>query len=650
MTHIKKFAMRKQRQLGIDKKLVIVTFFVSTALAFAIAGTSFYVDYRTQQENLDKQMLQVEDNYVVSLQNSLWMEDQKQLLTQAKGIFLLPWVDRLTIIDSSQSIIELGTPTKGQKITNTWDLTFQQGNKSFTLGQLKIETDLGPRYELLWQKFWVVLSLTFTQTLIVAASLIWITLRLITKPIANLSSAMADFDDGPTPSKLTPPKRMFGDEISLLIEDYNHCVEQLQDNYQKITDCKQKAEIANIKKSEFLANMSHEIRTPMNGIVGVAELLKETKPNEVQRNYVDILLTSSHTLLDIINDILDFSKIEAGHFELDPTEFDLKLLIQQQANEYSIRAKQKELFFDCNIDPAVPQKIEADSIRLKQVINNLIGNALKFTQRGYVELNLKMLESESGQQLQFEVKDTGVGIAKDKLGSIFNKFQQADSSITRQYGGTGLGLAISQKIVQMMGGTLEVTSEVNLGSSFYFSIPIVRAALGPSACTPPSPNLVEFPASSTTQMKKLAPKYTTGLKVLVVEDTRVNQQVIQVMLNLLGLEVDIAENGQEAWEYCQHNKVDAILMDCHMPVMDGYEATQKIRQLEGWAAYVPIIAVTANVIKEERERCFEIGMNGFLSKPIKPKEIEQALINYVPAYQSAQNKAKVANGAPASTK
>nr|WP_257713435.1 hypothetical protein [Vibrio neptunius] len=197
--------MRKQRQLGIDKKLVIVTFFVSTALAFAIAGTSFYVDYRTQQENLDKQMLQVEDNYVVSLQNSLWMEDQKQLLTQAKGIFLLPWVDRLTIIDSSQSIIELGTPTKGQKITNTWDLTYQQGNKSFTLGQLKIETDLGPRYELLWQKFWIVLSLTFTQTLIVAASLIWITLRLITKPIANLSSAMADFDDGPTPSKLTPP-------------------------------------------------------------------------------------------------------------------------------------------------------------------------------------------------------------------------------------------------------------------------------------------------------------------------------------------------------------------------------------------------------------------------------------------------------------
>ena len=390
--------------------------------------------------------------------------------------------------------------------------------------------------------------------------------------------------------------------------------------------------------------MSHEIRTPMNGIVGVAELLKETKPNEVQRNYVDILLTSSHTLLDIINDILDFSKIEAGHFELDPTKFDLKSLIQQQANEYSIRAKQQELFFDCNIDPAVPQEIEADSVRLKQVINNLIGNALKFTHRGYVELNIKLLENETGNQLQFEVKDTGIGIAKDKLDSIFDKFQQADGSTARQYGGTGLGLAISQKIVELMGGKLQVTSEVDLGSSFYFSIRIDTPSTAIGGLVQSSPNLVEFPASSGTQMKKLSPKYKTGLKVLVVEDTRVNQQVIQVMLNLLGLEVDIANNGVEALEYCQQNEVDAILMDCHMPVMDGYEATQKIRQLEGWAAYVPIIAVTANVIKEDRERCFEIGMNGFLSKPVKPKEIEEALIDYVPAYQSAQNRAKVANG------
>lgn len=207
-----------------------------------------------------------------------------------------------------------------------------------------------------------------------------------------------------------------------------------------------------------------------------------------------------------------------------------------------------------------------------------------------------------------------------------------------------MGLAISQKIVELMGGKLQVTSEVDLGSSFYFSIPIDTPSTAIGGIVQSSPNLVEFPASSGTQMKKLSPKYKTGLKVLVVEDTRVNQQVIQVMLNLLGLEVDIANNGVEALEYCQQNEVDAILMDCHMPVMDGYEATQKIRQLEGWAAYVPIIAVTANVIKEDRERCFEIGMNGFLSKPVKPKEIEEALIDYVPAYQSAQNRAKVANG------
>ncbi|KJY69468.1 histidine kinase [Vibrio coralliilyticus] len=636
--------MKKQRQLGIDKQLVIVTLLVSIVLAFVMAGVNFYVDYQAERNSLEKQMLQIEDSYVASLKNSLWIEDQKQLKTQAAGIFQLPSVDRLTIIDSKSTLIQLGKESPGKKITNVWDLTYQLGNKSFTLGQLQIETDLAPVYHALWQKFLFLLMMTFIQTFLIVACLLWITMKLILKPISHLSAAMADFHNGPTPRKLATPKRLFHDEISLLTDKYNDCVEQLQVNYQQIIESKEKAEIANVKKSEFLANMSHEIRTPMNGIVGVAELLKETKPNEVQRNYVDILLTSSHTLLDIINDILDFSKIEAGHFELDPTQFDLKSLIQQQANEYSVRAKQQELFFDCNIDPAVPQKIKADSVRLKQVINNLIGNALKFTHRGYVELNIKLLESDAGKQLQFEVKDTGIGIAKDKLDSIFDKFQQADGSTTRQYGGTGLGLAISQKIVELMGGKLQVTSEIDLGSSFYFSIPIDSASTAIGGIAQSSPNLVEFPASSSTQMKKLSPKYKTGLKVLVVEDTRVNQQVIQVMLNLLGLEVDIANNGAEALEYCQQNEVDAILMDCHMPVMDGYEATQKIRQLEGWAAYVPIIAVTANVVKEDRERCFEIGMNGFLSKPVKPKEIEEALIDYVPAYQSAQNKAKVANG------
>lgn len=636
--------MNKQRQLGIDKQLVIVTLLVSIVLAFVMAGVNFYVDYQVEQNNLDKQMLQIEDSYVASLQNSLWIEDQKQLTTQASSIFQLPAVNRLTIIDSKSTLIELGNEITGKKVTNVWDLTYQLGNKSFTLGQLRIETDLAPVYHALWQKFLFLLVMTLIQTLLIVSCLLWLTMKLILKPISHLSSAMADFHTSPTPNTLVMPKRLFHDEISHLTDKYNQCAEQLRVNYQQIIESKEKAEIANVKKSEFLANMSHEIRTPMNGIVGVAELLKETKPNEVQRNYVDILLTSSHTLLDIINDILDFSKIEAGHFELDPTKFDLKSLIQQQANEYSIRAKQQELFFDCNIDPAVPQEIEADSVRLKQVINNLIGNALKFTHRGYVELNIKLLENETGNQLQFEVKDTGIGIAKDKLDSIFDKFQQADGSTARQYGGTGLGLAISKKIVELMGGKLQVTSEVDLGSSFYFSIPIDTPSTAIGGIVQSSPNLVEFPASSGTQMKKLSPKYKTGLKVLVVEDTRVNQQVIQVMLNLLGLEVDIANNGVEALEYCQQNEVDAILMDCHMPVMDGYEATQKIRQLEGWAAYVPIIAVTANVIKEDRERCFEIGMNGFLSKPVKPKEIEEALIDYVPAYQSAQNRAKVANG------
>ncbi|ERB64536.1 hypothetical protein N779_14740 [Vibrio coralliilyticus OCN008] len=429
--------MNKQRQLGIDKQLVIVTLLVSLVLAFVMAGVNFYVDYQAEQNNLDKQMLQIEDSYVTSLQNSLWIEDQKQLTTQASSIFQLPAVDRLTIIDSKSTLIELGNEITGKKVINVWDLTYQLGNKSFTLGQLRIETDLAPVYHALWQKFLFLLVMTLIQTLLIVSCLLWLTMKLILKPISHLSSAMADFHTSPTPNKLVMPKRLFHDEISHLTDKYNQCAEQLRVNYQQIIESKEKAEIANVKKSEFLANMSHEIRTPMNGIVGVAELLKETKPNEVQRNYVDILLTSSHTLLDIINDILDFSKIEAGHFELDPTKFDLKSLIQQQANEYSIRAKQQELFFDCNIDPAVPQEIEADSVRLKQVINNLIGNALSSP-------IVDMLSSTSScwktrQATNFSLKSKIQGLVSPKTNSTqsltsFNKPMAAQPDNTEERG------------------------------------------------------------------------------------------------------------------------------------------------------------------------------------------------------------------------
>ncbi|MEI8639107.1 hypothetical protein [Vibrio coralliilyticus] len=240
--------MNKQRQLGIDKQLVIVTLLVSLVLAFVMAGVNFYVDYQVEQNNLDKQMLQIEDSYVTSLQNSLWIEDQKQLTTQASSIFQLPAVDRLTIIDSKSTLIELGNEITGKKVTNVWDLTYQLGNKSFTLGQLRIETDLAPVYHALWQKFLFLLVMTLIQTLLIVSCLLWLTMKLILKPISHLSSAMADFHTSPTPDKLVMPKRLFHDEISHLTDKYNQCAEQLRVNYQQIIESKKRQKSLMLRK------------------------------------------------------------------------------------------------------------------------------------------------------------------------------------------------------------------------------------------------------------------------------------------------------------------------------------------------------------------------------------------------------------------
>ncbi|HEX8984872.1 MAG TPA: response regulator [Bryobacteraceae bacterium] len=387
----------------------------------------------------------------------------------------------------------------------------------------------------------------------------------------------------------------------------------LQHTNQEALRAREAAEAASRTKSEFLANMSHEIRTPMNGIIGMQALALTAANNEDTRSYIEAAQYSAQSLLAILNDVLDLSKIEAGRLEVDPAVFSPRSLAEEALRLVTHAARIKGLALVCNISGSVPGALLADALRIRQILTNLLGNAVKFTEQGRIELRVDCRPAGPEMvELEVAVADTGVGIPPDKHATIFQAFRQADSSTTRQYGGTGLGLTISARLAALMGGSIGVTSTPGFGSTFLLTVPCRLAAH--ESISQPAPHDASGSASAQP---------CRHLRILLAEDNPVNQRLAQRLLQKRGHEVSVAGDGRQALEAATNEgPFDLILMDVQMPGMDGFDATRAIRRLKNpKRRSIPIIAMTAFAMKGDRERCLAAGMNGYVTKPIDPAEL-----------------------------
>ncbi|HEY3440865.1 MAG TPA: ATP-binding protein [Paludibaculum sp.] len=470
--------------------------------------------------------------------------------------------------------------------------------------------------------------------LLVAGAIAKFTSRLLVRPLALLqagilraqSGRLAAIEVSRTGDELEQLGRSFNQMIAALassrseLRDYQELLEEkIHQRTDELEQALQKAELANTAKSEFLANISHELRTPMSGVIGMMDLLLDGPLTAEQREQLHSAQGCAHSLLALLNDLLDLSKIEAGRMDLEEIPFEVRKLIADCLRPHQLKAASKGLTLSWEVDAGIPQRLLGDPLRVRQIVSNLFSNAVKFTDKGQVHVSIRLDQPPQGPEhpliLRISVSDTGAGIPREMQASIFDKFTQADGSTSRRFGGTGLGLTITKSLVELHGGAISVQSEIDRGSVFTATLPLLAA---PEPPAPPS-RLGEL--SSSVPASEQGP-------ILLVEDNLINQKVVVSLLRKKGYPVDIAGNGQEALEHLAAARYRLILMDVQMPVLDGLEATRRIRENPDWAT-LPIVAMTAHAMNGDRERCLQAGMNAYLAKPVDHKHLLKLVEQYL---------------------
>ncbi len=468
---------------------------------------------------------------------------------------------------------------------------------------------------LLTQGVLIAMGELLLSLLVLTALVWWMTRQLVDLTRASYEVAGGNFS--PAPMKESD------DELGKLAAAFNTMSRKVNERMEELIDAKEAADQASIAKSRFLATMSHEIRTPMNGILGMAQLLMAPKLTEHERlDYARTVLTSGQSLLTLLNDILDLSKIEENKIELESRDFSVEQLMHETKLLFDGAARQTNIIIRDRWYGATGQHYKSDVHRIRQMLTNLVGNALKFTSQGSIDIEGKELERDNDSALlEFSIKDTGIGIAPDQLDQIFKPFVQADNTTTRKYGGTGLGLSIVSHLSRMLGGEAGVESELGSGSRFWIRIRVIMTAAQKIA------------SAERIQILPAVPENRLIGRVLVADDNSVNRKVIEAMLKKLGLTVTSVNNGQLAVnEFTEGNRPDLVLMDLQMPVMDGHIATQIIRkwEIDHQQDRIPIIALTADVFEVVRQRCLDVGMDDFLTKPIEQQKLQKTLSRWLP--------------------